>query len=50
MYLAPIKLPHWGMYLTPIILQHLDILRQLQHLSIVFAQMMSLNKGAVHKE
>ena len=47
------------MYLTPIILQHLDILRQLQHLDIlrqlqhlgiVFVQMISLNKGAVHKE
>ena len=38
------------MYLTPIILQHLDILRQLQHLGIVFVQMISLNKGAVHKD
>ena len=62
MLLAPMRLPHLGMYLapmrllhecmhrTPIISQPWDNLEQSQRFGIVFLEMMSCDQGAVHKE
>ena len=47
MFLAPIRLPHQGMYLASTTSQHLDIMHQSRCLGIVFSYVME-SEGWAH--